>query len=60
MMLKSQIRPALIPARFRLAPVTFGTTLVYDMQPTAGDHARIAAAREKRRRRAAKRMGERS
>ena len=60
MMLKSQIRPALVPARLRLTPVTYGTTMVMDTQPTAGDLARIAAAQEKRRRRAAKRMGERS
>ncbi|GAB5430162.1 MAG: hypothetical protein Devi2KO_36210 [Devosia indica] len=51
MMMKSQIR---------LTPVTLSTTVVYDTQPTAGDHARIAAAAEKRRRRAAKRMGEQS
>lgn len=60
MMLKTQIRPALVLARLRFTPVTYGTTVVYDRQPTAGDHARIAAAEEKRRRRAAKKMGERS
>lgn len=60
MMLKSQSRSDLVPARLRLTPVEYGTTVVYDTQPTAGDLARISAAAEKRRRRAAKRMRERS